>query len=54
MAAFVLVFFPDIDLFTACLGLALVAGLYTAAGGLGAVGYTDTLQTVVLLVGRAW
>ena len=45
------VFFPDLDLFTACFGLALVAGLYTAAGGLAAVVYTDVLQAVVLLVG---
>ena len=45
------VFFPDLDLFTTCLGLALVAGLYTAAGGLAAVVYTDVLQAVVLLVG---
>ena len=45
------VFFPDLDLFTACLGLALVAGLYTAAGGLAAVVYTDVLQALVLLVG---
>ncbi|MCU7848970.1 MAG: sodium:solute symporter [Candidatus Thiodiazotropha sp. (ex Lucinoma kastoroae)] len=45
------VFYPDIDLFTACLGLALLAGLYTAAGGLAAVVYTDVLQAVVLLVG---
>ena len=45
------VFFPDLDLFSACLGLALVAGLYTAAGGLAAVVYTDVLQAVVLLLG---
>lgn len=45
------VFFPELDLFTACLGLALVAGLYTAAGGLAAVVYTDVLQAIVLLVG---
>ena len=45
------VFFPEVDLFTVCLGLALVAGLYTAAGGLAAVVYTDVLQAVVLLVG---
>jgi len=45
------VFFPDIDLFTTCLGLAVVAGLYTAAGGLAAVVYTDVLQAVVLLLG---
>lgn len=45
------VFFPELDLFTACLALALVAGLYTAAGGLAAVVYTDVLQAVVLLLG---
>jgi SSS family solute:Na+ symporter len=45
------VFFPEVDLFTACLGLALIAGLYTAAGGLAAVVYTDVLQAVVLLLG---
>jgi SSS family solute:Na+ symporter len=45
------VFFPELDLFSACLGLALVAGLYTAAGGLAAVVYTDVLQAAVLLVG---
>jgi SSS family solute:Na+ symporter len=45
------VFFPDMDMFAACLGLALVAGLYTAAGGLAAVVYTDVLQAAVLLVG---
>ena len=45
------VFFPELDLITACLGLALVAGLYTAAGGLAAVVYTDVLQAVVLLTG---
>lgn len=45
------VFFPDLDLFVACLGLAGVAALYTAAGGLAAVVYTDVLQAVVLLIG---
>jgi SSS family solute:Na+ symporter len=45
------VFFPEVELFWACLGLALVAGLYTAAGGLAAVVYTDVLQAAVLLVG---
>ena len=47
------VFFPGLDLVSACLGLALVAGLYTAAGGLAAVVYTDALQAVVLLVGAS-
>ncbi|MGD2117362.1 MAG: sodium:solute symporter [Chromatiales bacterium] len=45
------VFYPELDLFTTCLGLALVAGLYTAAGGLAAVVYTDVLQAVILLIG---
>lgn len=45
------VFFPAVDLFTACLALACIAGLYTAAGGLAAVVYTDVLQAVILLVG---
>ena len=44
-------FFPGLDLFTTCAALALVAGLYTAAGGLAAVVYTDVIQAVVLLVG---
>lgn len=51
------VFYPDANLFVACLGLAIVAGLYTAAGGLAAVVYTDVLQAIVLLVGScmvAW
>ena len=45
------IFYPDVDLFVACTGLALVAGLYTAAGGLAAVVYTDVLQALVLLLG---
>ncbi len=44
-------FFPQLDLYTTCIVLALVAGLYTAAGGLAAVVYTDVIQAVVLLVG---
>jgi SSS family solute:Na+ symporter len=44
-------FFPDLDMFTACLILAALAGLYTAAGGLAAVVYTDVLQSLVLLAG---
>jgi SSS family solute:Na+ symporter len=47
------VFFPAVDLFTACLGLAIVAGLYTAAGGLAAVVYTDVLQAIILLIGSS-
>ena len=44
-------FFPGLELWYTCLGLAVVAGLYTAAGGLAAVVYTDMIQAVVLLVG---
>ncbi len=44
-------FFPDLVLWQTCFALALVAGLYTAAGGLAAVVYTDVIQTVVLIVG---
>ena len=44
-------FFPELDLWYTCLGLAFVAGLYTAAGGLAAVVYTDVIQAVVLLLG---
>lgn len=47
------VFFPGLPLAVSIAGLALFAGLYTAAGGLRAVVYTDALQSVVLLVGAA-
>ena len=43
--------FPDWPLWTIITGLALVAGIYTIAGGLKAVIYTDVLQTVLLLIG---
>jgi len=45
------VFFPEIDLYTACIMLALFAGIYTAAGGLAAVVYTDVIQAIILLFG---
>lgn len=45
------VFFPGLELWPTCVGLAVFAGLYTAAGGLRAVVYTDIVQAVVLLVG---
>ncbi|EYC52478.1 Na+/glucose cotransporter [Hylemonella gracilis str. Niagara R] len=48
---------PGIPFLPACIGLAVFAGLYTAAGGLRAVVYTDVLQALVLLVGAgiiAW
>ena len=44
-------FFPELDLGYTCIVLAVVAGLYTAAGGLAAVVYTDMIQAVVLLAG---
>jgi len=45
------VFFPSIELWQTTLVLALVAGVYTAFGGLKAVIYTDALQAVILIVG---
>ena len=44
-------FFPDLVIWQVCLGLGLFAGLYTAAGGLKAVVYTDVLQAIVLILG---
>ncbi|GAB3385473.1 SLC5/6 family protein [Azotobacter armeniacus] len=46
-------FVPGLSLIPTCIGIALFTGLYTAAGGLRAVAYTDTLQTTVLLIGSA-
>lgn len=43
--------FPGLDIATIIIILALVAGLYTIAGGLAAVIYTDFLQTILLLTG---
>ncbi|MCL4146394.1 UNVERIFIED_CONTAM: hypothetical protein GTU68_014225, partial [Idotea baltica] len=45
------VFFPDLVLWHTTLALAMVAGVYTAFGGLKAVVYTDALQAIILLVG---
>jgi solute:Na+ symporter, SSS family len=42
---------PGIPFLPACFALAVFAGLYTAAGGLRAVVYTDVLQAIVLLLG---
>lgn len=44
-------FLPGLDLFSAALLLAAISAIYTAAGGLTAVVYTDVLQAIVLLVG---
>lgn len=47
------VFFPDLIIWQTTLVLALVAGAYTAFGGLKAVVYTDSLQAAILLIGCA-
>ncbi len=44
-------FFPAFTLWQLCLIIALVAGLYTAGGGLKAVAYTDVAQAIILLIG---
>lgn len=44
-------FIPNLVLWHCTLGLALVAGIYTAFGGLKAVVYTDALQAVILIIG---
>jgi len=44
-------FFPDLILWQTTLVLAVVAGLYTAFGGLKAVVYTDAIQAVILIFG---
>jgi len=42
---------PEMDFYTVCFILALIAGIYTAAGGLAAVVYTDIMQAVILIIG---
>jgi len=44
-------FFPNLVLWHASLGLAIVAGIYTAFGGLKAVVITDAIQAVILIFG---
>ena len=44
-------FFPDLILWQTCFVLALIAGLYTAFGGLKAVVYTDAIQAIILILG---
>ena len=43
--------FPQLPLWQIIVALTLVAGIYTAAGGLAAVMYTDALQAVLLTTG---
>jgi len=44
-------FFPGLVIWQTTLFLALFAGIYTTAGGLRAVVYTDALQAVILIIG---
>ena len=44
-------FFPDLNMAYTSLGLAFIAALYTASGGLKAVVYTDAIQAVILIIG---
>lgn len=43
--------FPEMDMSMTIAILAIVAGLYTIAGGLAAVIYTDAIQTALLMIG---
>ncbi|MGA9333894.1 MAG: sodium/solute symporter [Rudaea sp.] len=52
-ALIVTTFVPALGLWETCIGIAVFTGLYTAAGGLRAVVYTDVMQAIVLLVGAA-
>ena len=45
------VFIPDLNLSVFIVALALIGGIYTAAGGLAAVVYTDVMQAVILIAG---
>ncbi|XWN31658.1 MAG: sodium:solute symporter [Devosia sp.] len=50
-AVVVKVFVPEIEIWQTVIALGLFAGLYTAAGGLKAVVYTDVIQAIVLILG---
>lgn len=50
-ALVLMLFVPGLDLTQTIVVMALFAGLYTTAGGLRAVAYTDALQSVILLAG---
>lgn len=45
--------FPEIDLYIFVIGMAIITGLYTVAGGLRAVVITDTIQAILLTLGSA-
>lgn len=44
-------FFPELELWVTAIFLALIAGIYTAFGGLKAVVYTDAIQAIILIIG---
>jgi len=44
-------FFPDLIMWQTSLVLAIIAGIYTAGGGLKAVVYTDAIQAIILIIG---
>ena len=50
-AVVVKTFVPEIEIWQTVIALGLFAGLYTAAGGLKAVVYTDVIQAIVLILG---
>jgi SSS family solute:Na+ symporter len=50
-AVVVRTFVPEIEIWQTVIALGLFAGLYTAAGGLKAVVYTDVIQAFVLILG---
>jgi SSS family solute:Na+ symporter len=50
-ALVVQIIYPDVALWQSVMVLGVIAGLYTIAGGLKAVVYTDAVQAVLLLVG---
>lgn len=44
-------FFPNLIIWQTCFTLAIIAGVYTAFGGLKAVVYTDAIQAIILIFG---
>lgn len=52
-ALVVTTFVPALGIWETCIGIAVFTGIYTAAGGLRAVVYTDVMQAIVLLLGSA-
>ena len=43
--------FPQIPIWQSIIAIAIISGLYTIAGGLAAVVFTDAIQAVVLTIG---